>query len=65
MLFAIVVILIFCYIPPPQNTIDTRQVPVEYWFLPAAFGLGPLILGEYRKYCVRTWPDGSLAKIAW
>ncbi|KAJ8113514.1 hypothetical protein OPT61_g4374 [Boeremia exigua] len=65
MLFAIVVVFIFCYIPSLQNTIDTRQVPVEHWFLPAAFGFGLLMLDEARKYCVRKWPQGLLAKIAW
>ncbi|KAJ4990386.1 h k atpase alpha [Stagonosporopsis vannaccii] len=65
MLFAIVVVFIFCYIPGLQNTIDTRQVPVEHWFLPAAFGFGWLLIDEARKYCVRRWPQGILAKIAW
>ncbi|KAH6620011.1 hypothetical protein C7974DRAFT_457820 [Boeremia exigua] len=65
MLFAIVVVFIFCYIPGLQNTIDTRQVPVEHWFLPAAFGFGLLMLDEARKYCVRRWPRGLLARIAW
>jgi sodium/potassium-transporting ATPase subunit alpha len=65
MVFAIIVVFIFCYIPSLQSTIDTRAVPVEYWFLPAAFGFGLLMLDESRKYCVRTWPNGFLAKIAW
>ncbi|KAL5119505.1 hypothetical protein ACEQ8H_002570 [Pleosporales sp. CAS-2024a] len=65
MVFAIVVVFIFCYIPPLQNAIGTSAVPVEYWFLPAAFGLGLLMLDETRKYCVRRWPKGPLAKIAW
>jgi sodium/potassium-transporting ATPase subunit alpha len=65
MIFAIVVVFIFCYIPSLQATIATREVPVEYWFLPASFGLGLLTLDEARKYCVRTWPNGFLAKIAW
>ncbi|KAF2031303.1 calcium ATPase [Setomelanomma holmii] len=65
MIFAIVVVFIFCYIPSLQNTIGTREVPVEHWFLPAAFGLGLLILDEARKYCIRTWPNGFFAKIAW
>jgi sodium/potassium-transporting ATPase subunit alpha len=65
MIFAIVVVFIFCYIPSLQETIGTREVPVEYWFFPAAFGLGLLMLDETRKYCVRTWPNGLLAKIAW
>jgi sodium/potassium-transporting ATPase subunit alpha len=65
MVFAIVVAFIFLYIPSLQTTILTRQVPVEYWFLPAAFGLGLLIMDESRKYCVRTWPKGFLARMAW
>jgi sodium/potassium-transporting ATPase subunit alpha len=65
MVFAIVVVFIFCYIPSLQTTIATRAVPVEYWFLPASFGLGLLMLDETRKYCVRTWPNGLLARIAW
>lgn len=65
MVFAIVVVFIFCYIPGLQNTIDTRQVPVEHWFLPAAFGFGLLMLDEARKYCIRRWPQGLLARIAW
>ena len=31
-----------CYIPGLQRSILTTQVPVEHWFLPAAFGLGLL-----------------------
>ncbi|KAF2110504.1 hypothetical protein BDV96DRAFT_528108 [Lophiotrema nucula] len=65
MLFAIVVVFIFCYIPSLQRTILTTEVPVEHWFLPAAFGLGLLMLDEGRKYCVRRWPNGVLARIAW
>ena len=65
MIFAIVVVFIFCYIPALQRVIDTRTVSVEHWFLPAAFGMGLLLLDETRKYCVRTWPNGLLAKIAW
>lgn len=65
MVFAIVVAFIFLYIPSLQDVIDTTTVSVEHWFLPAAFGLGLLLLDEARKYCVRTWPKGLLAKIAW
>ncbi|XP_014557492.1 hypothetical protein COCVIDRAFT_96915 [Bipolaris victoriae FI3] len=65
MIFAIVVAFIFLYIPSLQNVIGTTTVPVEHWFLPAAFGTGLLLLDEARKYCVRNWPNGFLAKIAW
>ena len=65
MVFAIVVVFIFCYIPGIQSTIGSSQVPVEHWFLPAAFGFGWLMIDEARKYCVRKWPQGLLARIAW
>lgn len=54
-----------CYIPGLQNSVATTTVPVEHFFLPVAFGLGLLFLDEVRKYCVRRWPNGLLAKIAW
>ena len=41
------------------------NVPVENWFLPIAFGLGLLLIDETRKYCVRHWPAGLLARSAW
>ncbi|KAF5850735.1 hypothetical protein GGP41_010437 [Bipolaris sorokiniana] len=65
MILAIAVAFIFLYIPSLQNVIGTTTVPVEHWFLPAAFGAGLLLLDEARKYCVRNWPNGFLAKIAW
>ena len=64
MIFAIVVVFIFCYIPSLQDTIGTRAVPVEHWFLPVAFGFELLIIDEAKKYGVRRWPNGFLAKIA-
>ena len=65
MVFAIVIVFIFCYIPALQTTIGTRSVPVEHWFLPMAFGMGLVVLDEGRKYMVRHYPTGILAKIAW
>jgi sodium/potassium-transporting ATPase subunit alpha len=55
----------FSYPPFFQSALLTRGVPVEYIFLPIPFGLGLLFLDEVRKYCVRKWPKGFLAKIAW
>lgn len=65
MAFALAVIFIFCYIPGLQHTLGTTQVPVEYFFLPMAFGMGILLLDETRKWSVRRWPKGFFAKIAW
>ncbi|KAI1964004.1 hypothetical protein LOZ58_001865 [Ophidiomyces ophidiicola] len=65
MVWSLFIVFIFCYIPGIQNTVDTTSVPVEHFFLPVAFGLGILLLDETRKYCVRRWPKGILARLAW
>ncbi|CEN60695.1 hypothetical protein ASPCAL03130 [Aspergillus calidoustus] len=65
MLFALCVVFIFLYIPDLHGSIDTTTVPVEHFFLPIAFGMGLLLLDEGRKYSVRRWPNGLLARIAW
>ncbi|KAL1611800.1 hypothetical protein SLS60_000020 [Paraconiothyrium brasiliense] len=65
MVFAIVVVFIFCYPPSVQDAIDTTTIPVEYWFFPVAFGIGLLVLDEARKWAIRTWPSGLLARMAW
>jgi sodium/potassium-transporting ATPase subunit alpha len=64
-LFAIVTMFIFCYIPGLQRTANTTSVPVEHFFLPMAFGFAILILDEARKFAVRKGPQGLLAKVAW
>ncbi|GIK00959.1 hypothetical protein Aspvir_004989 [Aspergillus viridinutans] len=64
-IFALGIAVIWLYIPPLQRVLDTTSVPVEHYFLPAAFGLGILGLDELRKAAVRRWPHGILAKMAW
>jgi len=59
------IVPLVCYIPGIQKTIGTTRVPVEHFFLPATFGLGILCMDEGRKYAVKRWPSGFLAKIAW
>lgn len=63
--FALCMAIFWLYIPALQDVLNTSQVPVEHFFLPAAFGLGILFLDEARKYAVRRWPKGFLAKVAW
>jgi len=64
-LFSFVIIFIFCYPPGLQNVLGTTNIPVEYFFLPMAFGLGLLFVDEARKWPVRKWPGGVLARVAW
>lgn len=64
-LFALVMAFVWLYPPVFQRVLLTAAVPVEYWFLPMAFGLGLVLLDEARKYFVRGWPNGFLARVAW
>lgn len=64
-LFAFVMIFIFNYIPSLQSAIGSMNVPAEYFFFPVAFGLVLLIMDEARKWTVRKYPHGVLAKVAW
>jgi sodium/potassium-transporting ATPase subunit alpha len=48
-----------------QVTLGTTSVPVEHYFLPMGFGLGLLLIDEGRKWGVRKWPGGLLARMAW
>ena len=64
-LFGLVVAVIFLYIPKLQTTLGTTSVPAEHYFLPMGFGLGLLLVDEARKWAVRRWPGGLLAKTAW
>jgi sodium/potassium-transporting ATPase subunit alpha len=64
LLFALVVGLIFTLVPGLE-ALGCDNVPVEYWFLPMAFGVGLLGLDELRKMMVRKYPGGFWARIAW
>lgn len=63
-LFALVVALIFTFVPGIED-LGCARVPVEHWFLPSAFGIGLLSVDELRKMMVRKYPNGFLAKMAW
>ncbi|KAF4554176.1 E1-E2 ATPase-like protein 6 [Elsinoe fawcettii] len=63
--FALLIAVFFLYVPKFQETLGTSTVPVEHWFLPMAFGMGILLVDEARKWAVRRWPQGVLAKAAW
>ncbi|KAJ5950048.1 hypothetical protein N7454_001632 [Penicillium verhagenii] len=63
--FALGISVIWLYVPSLQVVLSTSGIPAEYYFLPAALGLGLLCVDEGRKACVRRWPHGFLAKMAW
>ncbi|KAG5789619.1 hypothetical protein H9Q69_011316 [Fusarium xylarioides] len=64
-IFSLAMAIFWLYIPPLQPVLGTTPVPVEHWFLPFAFGIFQLLLDEARKFGVRKWPHGILAKLAW
>ncbi|KAI1372551.1 Na,H/K antiporter P-type ATPase [Hypoxylon crocopeplum] len=63
--FAVSMAILWLYIPQLQPALGTSPVPVEHWFLPFAFGLFILIFDEGRKFLVRRYPNGVIAKLAW
>lgn len=54
-----------CHSPFFQNTFLTASVAVQFYFIPMAYGVVLLFLDESRKYFVRKYPKGFLARIAW
>lgn len=65
MLFSILVIFLFNYIPKLQSVLGASDIPIAHWFLPIAFGAALLLLDEARKWYVRGHPKSTLAKMAW
>ncbi len=63
--FALLIAIFFLYVPKFQQQLSTAIVPVAHWFLPFAFGMAILLLDEARKWWVRKYPKGFLAKTAW
>ena len=63
--FALVIAILFLYVPKFHSVLGAVIVPVEHWFSPMAFGMGILLLDEGRKFLVRKYPTGLLAKCAW
>ena len=48
-LFAFVMAIFWLYIPPLQRTLNTTSVPAIHYFLPAAFGVGIVVLDELHS----------------
>ncbi|CAD0018158.1 unnamed protein product [Aureobasidium pullulans] len=64
-IFSMLIAIFFLYVPKFHSVLGTSIVPVEYWFLPFAFGMGLLLLDETRKFLVRKFPRSVFGKIAW
>lgn len=64
-IFALAMAIMWLYIPSLQPVLGTTPVPVEHWFLPFSFGIFIILLDEARKFCVRKWPKGIIARAAW
>ncbi|CAO1624244.1 unnamed protein product [Parajaminaea phylloscopi] len=62
---AVLLATFFLEVPGIQSVFATASIPAEHWGLPLAYAVGWLFVEETRKYCVRRWPKGLLAKIAW
>lgn len=62
---ALCLAVFFSYVPFFQKIFLTRGIPAENYFIPITFGIGLLTLDEVRKFFVRRYPKGFLARIAW
>lgn len=65
MLLALIIAIFFLYVPFFNSAFGTAPIPWYHYFLPMAFGLVMLGLDEARKWNVRNYPKGFLARIAW
>ncbi|UJR13109.1 hypothetical protein I4U23_000133 [Adineta vaga] len=57
--------LILTQIPWFNQIFGTAPVPVKYVMPAIGFGMLWLLIDEFRKFCIRKFPHGIAAKIAW
>ncbi|ORY05439.1 calcium ATPase [Basidiobolus meristosporus CBS 931.73] len=62
---SVVLALLAVYLPVFNNIFNTRPVPVQFWFIPLAGAMIILGADETRKYFVRKYPKGVMARLAW
>jgi sodium/potassium-transporting ATPase subunit alpha len=63
--FAFLIALLFLYPAELRSVLGSSPIPAAHWFLPMGFGAAILLLDEARKYFIRKYPNGFLARIAW
>ncbi|KAH8662348.1 putative H /K ATPase alpha subunit [Xylariales sp. PMI_506] len=64
-IFALLMAIFWNYVPVFNSVLATAPIPAQHYFLPMAFGIFILLLDEARKFMIRKYPKGVLAKIAW
>jgi sodium/potassium-transporting ATPase subunit alpha len=62
---SLLIAIMVAHLPILQSIFNTRQIPVQYWFIPIAWSLGLLILDELRKVVVRLLPHWISRRIFW
>lgn len=63
--FSLGMIFLWLYPRSIQVVIVTAAVPVEFFFLPFTFGIYIILIDEARRFWVRKYPKGLVAKAAW
>ncbi|CAG8809822.1 16576_t:CDS:1, partial [Gigaspora rosea] len=61
-------ILLACFIiytPEINESLNTRPIPVEFWFFPLVFAVTIIIVDEIRKFFVRRRSPPCFYKLAW
>lgn len=65
MLISLLIAIFVTEVPGIQSLFGTASVPIEFWFIPIALGLGILLMDEMRKLAVRIFPKSVVARVAW
>ncbi|RIB24813.1 hypothetical protein C2G38_1997693 [Gigaspora rosea] len=61
-------ILLACFViytPGINESLNTRPIPVEFWFFPLVFAVTIVIVDEIRKFFVRRRSPSFFYKLAW
>jgi sodium/potassium-transporting ATPase subunit alpha len=62
---SLLIAIMVAHLPLFQSIFKTREIPVQYWFIPIAWAIGLLILDELRKLIVRALPWWISRRIFW
>eukprot|EP01133_Synstelium_polycarpum_P007868 gene7868-9236_t len=65
MLCSFLIAIFVTKVPAVRTIFYTGDVPIKYWLLPVPFAVAILLMDEFRKLVVRTFPKGPIAWIAW